>query len=108
MATRGPKVKFSRTRDAAAMFLATRGPLGYRRAMRDASALFGVPERNIERQLDPATTLLSAEFAPPLALCAIAANKNLIRANLRGDVSIDLDGWPEPLRAAITQLLPGT
>ena len=51
MARRGPKVKFSRTRDAAALFEALRGPLGYRRAMRVAAELLGVPERNIEREI---------------------------------------------------------
>ena len=108
MGRRGPKVKFSRTRDAAALFMALRDVLGYRRAIADVSALLGVPERNIEREIDPKTTLLSPTFAESNALCAIAANIPLIRANLRSRAVDNFDDWPEPFKGAIRQLLPGT
>lgn len=108
MAARGPKVKFSRTRDAAALFMALRDELGYRRAMRDVSALLGVPARNIERELDPEATQLSPTFAETNALCAIAANLNMIRSNLRGRAVGRVDDWPEPFKRAVSQLLPGT
>ncbi len=107
MAKRGPKVKFTRTRDAAALFMALRFDLGYRRAIRDASTLLAVPERNIERECDPKTTHLSPEFATTNALCAIAANVPMIRANMREGGIDGVDDWPEPFRAAIKQLLPG-
>lgn len=107
MAKRGPKVKFSRTRDAAAIFAAVRAEMGYRRALRDVSALLSVPERNIERELDPATTFLSGECTEPLALCGIAANSRLIRVNLINKAIDGIDGWPEPYRKALAQLVPG-
>ena len=75
--------------------------------MRDVSALLGVPARNIEREIDPATTFLSPSFSEVNALCSIAANVNLIRANLRGQAVDRLDDWPEPFKRAVVQLLPG-
>ncbi len=110
-AKRGPKVKFSRTRDAAALFLALRGAVGYRRAIADVSALLGVPARNIERELLPETTMLPTApgvEAETLALCAIVANKDLIRAKLQDRVVDGVSGWPEPFRSAVEQLIPGT
>ena len=101
MGKRGPKVKFSRTRDAAALFMALRGALGYRRALGDVSALLGVPERNIEREIDPETTFLAPAFAEANALCAIAANVDMIRANLRTGAVERTDDWPAPFKRAI-------
>ncbi len=107
MATRGPKVKFSKTRDAAALFMALRDGIGYRRAMGDVSALLGVPARNIEREIDPDTSFLSPAFAETNALCAIAANRSLIRLNLRSRCVDRVDDWPEPFKRAVLELLPG-
>lgn len=107
MAQRGPKVKHSRTRDAAALFMALRDALGYRRAMRDVSALLGVHSRNIEYEICPETTFLSPTSVGNLALFAIAKNRNLIRANLQTCAVDRTDDWPEPFKRAIAQLLPG-
>lgn len=137
MARRGPKVKFSKARDATALFLALRARgLTYRRAISDVSKFFGVSERNIERELGPDTLLVLLpsrtalrEMDPAAAkdaeslrsqveaagLCAIAANKNLVRANVRKLVRFDIAGnamngfthWPEPYRAAMTAINTG-
>jgi hypothetical protein len=125
MSKRGPKAKFGRTEDAAALFVVLRdGGLGYRRALREVSALLGVPERNIERAADPGqpegkpgakphpqTTRLPLGDSGQLvnlALCAIAANEGLIRANLRERAVDGVANWPDPLKSAVEKLIPGT
>jgi len=102
MTRRGPKLKFSKSRDAAALFLALRPTLGYRPAMRAASVLLCVPERNIEREIDPETTFLDLQSPELMGICAIAKNKGLIKANMHAIKGVA--DWPERLRDAVTNL----